>query len=106
MGQMSFAEFAASIARDATPPVELSPVLRALWYDAKGDWSKAHALSQEDSGKNGSWTHAYLHRKEGDAENAAYWYARAGRKAPGAEVTLAEEWQKIARELLGDAASV
>jgi hypothetical protein len=46
--------------------------------------------------------HAYLHRKEGDAANAGYWYARAKRTRPTNDVTLATEWEQIARELLGD----
>jgi hypothetical protein len=45
--------------------------------------------------------HAYLHRKEGDLGNAGYWYARAGKAMPGAEVTLAAEWEQIARDLAG-----
>jgi hypothetical protein len=101
---MSFAEFAASVARDAAPPAELDPALRALWHDARGDWSTAHAHAQEADGDRGAWVHAYLHRKEGDAENAFYWYARAGRSRPADDVTLKDEWEQIARELLGDQA--
>lgn len=93
---MSFEEFLAA----ATPPAAAGPALAALWHDARGDWARAHALSQEDAGAPGSWVHAYLHRKEGDLANARYWYARAGRTAPAKTVTLDAEREAIARELL------
>jgi hypothetical protein len=44
-----------------------------LWWDAKGDWTRAHESAQQDEGPDGSRVHAYLHRKEGDAGNADYW---------------------------------
>jgi hypothetical protein len=74
-----------------------------LWYDAHGDWHRAHECAQEDAGKDGSWVHAYLHRKEGDQSNAGYWYARARRSMPAASVTLEAEWAEIARALLAEA---
>jgi len=81
------------------PPAGLTPLLEALWYDAKGDWEHAHDIAQDvHSGANGSWIHAYLHRKEGDSGNAAYWYRRAGRPVP--TVSLQEEWRQIAEALL------
>ncbi len=98
---MSFAEFQDSIARDPRPAAEWSGALRGLWHDARGDWDGAHQCAQDDSSRAGSWVHAYLHRKEGDLGNAGYWYARAGRKLPAAAVTLAAEWEQIARELAG-----
>jgi hypothetical protein len=101
---MSFAEFAASVARDPQPPAELNVALRALWHDARGDWSVAHGLAQDDPGQSGAWVHAYLHRKEGDVDNAGYWYAKAGRARPADDVTLRGEWEQIARELLGEPA--
>jgi hypothetical protein len=61
------------------PPAGLGPALTGLWWDAKGDWAKAHQSAQQDEGPAGAWVHAYLHRKEGDASNAAYWYQRAGK---------------------------
>lgn len=63
----------------AKPPAELTFALAGLWWDAKGDWSRAHESAQQDEGPGGSWVHAYLHRKEGDQDNAAYWYRRAGK---------------------------
>ena len=91
---MSFEDFT----RAATPPAGLGPALLALWHDAHGDWERAHALAQEDGGRNGAWVHAYLHRKEGDEMNAGYWYARAGR--PAASGDLDAEREAIARALL------
>ena len=60
-----------------SPPENLSPALRALWHDARGDWESAHGVAQAVEDESGAWVHAYLHRKEGDADNAAYWYRRA-----------------------------
>jgi hypothetical protein len=82
----------------AEPPAGASPPLRALWWDAKGNWEKAHDAAQEDASARSSLVHAYLHRKEGDLSNAGYWYRRADRKLHGG--TLDEEWQALAAEML------
>lgn len=95
---MNLEEFRDSLLRNA-PPKELSPALAGLWWDATGNWTKAHASAQQDEGPAGAWVHAYLHRKEGDASNAAYWYSRAG-KSP-ARTSLEEEWEEIVGSLLG-----
>jgi hypothetical protein len=50
----------------AKPPAELALALAGLWWDAKGDSTRAHESAQQDEGPHGSWAHAYLHRKEGD----------------------------------------
>lgn len=94
---MDVAEFCAALDQ-AEPPAGLSLALQTLWWDAKGDWDRAHECAQKDEGKTGSSVHAYLHRKEGDLSNARYWYNRAGR-AP-ATGTLDAEWQALATELL------
>jgi hypothetical protein len=95
---MNMQNFRDSLLRDE-PPGELSPALAGLWWDAKGDWTKAHESAQQDEGPAGAWVHAYLHRKEGDSSNAGYWYERAG-KAP-ARSSLEEEWNEITGSLLG-----
>ena len=77
---------------------KLSRPLQALWYDAQGDWHRAHELAQNAGSSEGDWVHAYLHRKEGDEGNARYWYNQAGRVKSSA--TLQEEWVEIALELL------
>jgi hypothetical protein len=74
---MDISAFRASL-RAAAPPDGLAPAPQALWWDAKGDWDRAHALAQADEGGAGDWVHAYLHRKQGYAGNADYWYRRAG----------------------------
>jgi hypothetical protein len=76
---MNDAAFRASLG-DPAPPASLSGALAALWWDARGDWTQAHAAAQSDSSAAGAAVHAYLHRKEPDPANARYWYARAGRK--------------------------
>jgi hypothetical protein len=60
-------EFRQSLA-DAQLPAALSLALAGLWWDAKGDWERAHESAQQDDGREGSWVHAYLHRREGDQQ--------------------------------------
>lgn len=96
---MDLAAFTASLGADAPPPGLAGP-LRALWWDAKGAWDKAHAAAQEGEGDPAhDWVHAYLHRKEPDPANAAYWYRQAGR--PVAAGPFEAEWRAIAASLLG-----
>jgi hypothetical protein len=95
---MNLEEFRDSLLRNA-PPKELSPALAGLWWDAKGDWTRAHESAQQDEGPAGAWVHAYLHRKEGDSSNAVYWYGRAGRSL--ARNSLEDEWEEIVGSLLG-----
>jgi len=94
---MDVAAFRASVAEPA-PPDGLSGALAALWWDARGDWDRAHQAAQADETAAGSAVHAYLHRKEPDLANARYWYARAGR-AP-CDAPLEAEWAALADELL------
>ena len=91
---MNAGQFKASLA-DAAPPQDLAAPLAALWWDAKGDWARAHESAQQDEGVEGSWVHAYLHRKEGDQGNATYWYGRAGK--PVCRQPLDAEWGSIVR---------
>ena len=97
---MTSTEFIQSIKDASEPDPALSAPLRALWWDAKGDWGRAHELCQEDDGSAGAWVHAYLHRKEGDEGNASYWYSRAGKQKPSG--TLEEEWRGMVDALWGD----
>jgi hypothetical protein len=80
-------------------PAGLSLALVGLWWDAKGDWTRAHESAQQDEGIGGSWVHAYLHRKEGDQSNAVYRYGRAAK--PVCRESLDAEWLGIVRALLG-----
>jgi hypothetical protein len=93
---MTLAEFRASL--DAASAPTQSPLLVALWHDARGDWERAHQITQEIDSAQAAWVHAYLHRKEGDAGNAAYWYRRAGQ--PVATDSLEQEWTRIVIALL------
>jgi hypothetical protein len=95
---MTIDDFRASLTQ-ANPPAGLTPALAGLWWDAKGDWTRAHESAQQDEGRDGSWVHAYLHRQEGDQSNAAYWYARAGKVV--CRESLDSEWLSIVKELLG-----
>jgi hypothetical protein len=36
------------------PPPGLSHALAGLWWDAKGDWKRAHDAAQQDEGVDGS----------------------------------------------------
>ncbi len=95
---MNLTEFIQSISRNDAPDTILSASLQALWWDAKGDWDKAHELCQRAASLEGDWVHAYLHRKEGDLSNASYWYNRAGK--PRHKGTLQEEWTSLATSFL------
>lgn len=96
---MTFQDFENTL-RQATPPAEFSPLLKALWFDGRGDWEQAHHLAQDVNTMSGSWIHAYLHRKEGDRSNAQYWYHRAGKKMPAN--SLEQEWKELVIALLSD----
>jgi hypothetical protein len=100
---MSPEEFRASLA-DETPRTGLPPPLAALWWDAKSDWTRAHALVDELETPDGMAVHAYLHRKEGAASNADYWYQRAGRNFQ--RPALDAEWIALVEGLLADAKKV
>jgi hypothetical protein len=95
---MTFEQFSASLSQ-SVPPTGISPLLKALWYDANGNWEAAHNIAQSKEGtRSYDHIHAYLHRVEGDIWNAGYWYRRAG-----AEVykgTLQEEWNTLVKSLL------
>ena len=76
-----------------TPPEELTPQEKALWFAGKGEWEKAHEIVQDLNDPFSSHIHAFLHRQEGDSSNAHYWYNIAGEKMPS--VSLDEEWELL-----------
>lgn len=90
-------EFRASLAQQE-PPGGLTAPLEALWWDAKGDWARSHALVDELETRDGMAVHAYLHRKEGQTSNADYWYRRSGRKFH--RHALDAEWLALVKCLL------
>jgi hypothetical protein len=89
-------DFRATLADGSAPAV--TPLLKALWHDAKGDWDRAHQIAQDIETPEAAWVHAYLHRREGDISNARYWYRRAGQ--PEATDALESEWARIVGHLL------
>jgi hypothetical protein len=89
---MTLSEFKEQVETEEAP-VHLSVYLRALWYDAKGDWKLAHDLVDQMPGADAAYVHAYLHRKEGDQFNADYWYRRSGRPRP--QLSLEKEWEEL-----------
>ena len=95
---MTIEQFRESV-KEAAPPASLPPLLKALWWDASGDFDQAHAIAQDEPSPDGAWVHAYLHRKEGDAFNAGYWYRQA--RQPHPKVSLEDEWKQIAETFLG-----
>ncbi len=94
---MNASEFRASV-KQQIPPEGLPAPLAALWWDAKGEWTQAHALVDELETKDGMMVHAYLHRKEGKLSNADYWYERAGREFQ--QPSLEAEWEALVEGLL------
>ena len=95
---MDLASFKASLAQ-AAPPPGVNLAAQALWWEKKGDWHKAHHCAQQQADPQGAWAHAYLHRVEGDLSNAGGWYRRAGQ--PVSTAPLADEWETIAKAVLG-----
>jgi hypothetical protein len=82
------------------PPSDLAPALQALWWARRGDWGRAHECVQSHEGEpDCDRVHAHLHRQEGDLSNANWWYRRVGRPVPA--VSLDDEWNSLAIELLG-----
>jgi hypothetical protein len=85
-------EFRNSLVEEQPPEGMAAPVA-ALWWDAKGDWQRAHSLVDELESREAMAVHAYLHRKEGSEGNADYWYARAGKDFY--RKSLDEEWEVL-----------
>jgi hypothetical protein len=94
---MDAEDFRTSLGEDQ-PPDNIAPLLQAMWWNAKGDWQRAHTIAQDVHTAEGSWVHGYLHRQEGDLANAGYWYRQADR--PEVEGSLEAEWQTIVEALL------
>jgi hypothetical protein len=94
---LTLQEFIVSI-NNPEPPATMGPLLKAMWYDARGDWYHAHLIAQEENKPTGSRVHAYLHRKEGDFSNAGYWYRKGG--IPFCSHILEREWKEIVEVLL------
>jgi hypothetical protein len=94
---MTIAELQATL-QNAAPPAGLPLLIEAMWWEARGDWERAHMIAQDVPTGDGAWVHAYLHRREGDVANAGYWYRQAGRRAY--KGSFAEEWAEIVEAVL------
>lgn len=94
---MTLEEFRQLLQQDG-PPALKDVCLLALWYDAKGDWHKAHEQVDSLQDTTACRVHAYLHRKEGDQWNADYWYRKAGFPRP--DIPLEQEWEQLVLSLL------
>ena len=93
----SYKEFQDSLGNNS-PDEDWSEALKALWFDAKGDWESSHTIAQDLHTDLGSLIHAYLHRKEGDEFNASYWYRRAEKPFP--KISVDAEHQEIVELIL------
>ncbi|KAA2216883.1 hypothetical protein [Maribacter flavus] len=98
MKPKDYTEFEATLLA-SHPTSDWPEGLKALWFDAKGDWEASHDIAQEMHNSLGSWIHAYLHRKEGDRFNAGYWYRQANR--PFSKLSLEEELREIVEFVIG-----
>lgn len=94
---MTLEEFRDSLS--LAEPQGVAAPLAALWWDAKGDWARAHGMVDDLETPDAMAVHAYLHRKEGVESNADYWYSRAGRtfRRP----TFEAEWEALVAGLTG-----
>jgi hypothetical protein len=97
---MTTEAFKASLADEEPRPGMPAP-LAALWWDAKGDWSRAHELVNELETRDAMAVHAYLHRKEGSAANAGYWYERCGSNLK--HLPLEAEWAELVAKMVSRA---
>ncbi|TMM56898.1 hypothetical protein FEE95_10395 [Maribacter algarum] len=96
---MNYQEFK-KLLTEELPPKNWAGPLKALWYDAKGDWDTAHKIVDGMNNTTAKWIHAYLHRKEGDDWNAGYWYRQAGKKIP--KSSLEEEHRELVEYILNN----
>ena len=76
----SYKEFQDSLGNNS-PDEDWSEALKALWFDAKGDWESSHTIAQE-----------------GDEFNASYWYRRAEKPFP--KISVDAEHQEIVELIL------
>tara|TARA_R110000868_G_scaffold186282_6_gene428698 strand:+ start:5240 stop:5536 length:297 start_codon:yes stop_codon:yes gene_type:complete len=94
---VNYKEFQESLLNNE-PPKIWPEALKALWFDAKGNWEASHNIAQDMDSQIGSLIHAYLHRKEGDKFNAGYWYRQANKSLP--EISFDAELKEIVESLL------
>ena len=96
---MTLDDFKNSLSATAEPS-GLTPPLRALWWAGRGEWDRAHQMTNAIDTPTGAWIHAHLHRQEGDLANARYWYGRAAK--PEFDGSIEAEWAAIVSALLAE----
>ncbi|MBT8264081.1 MAG: hypothetical protein KJN75_01975 [Muriicola sp.] len=89
----NYKAFIALVEATDAPPKSWSDELCSLWWEAKGNWGKAHNLIDVKESPTANRIHAYLHRKEGDDWNAQYWYGRANQSFP--KISLKKELEQL-----------
>lgn len=82
----------------AKPPENFHDVLKALWWERKNYWDKAHEIVMHLPGEDAAWVHGYLHRKEDDPDNALFWYKKANRELP--DIPINDEFREITKVFL------
>ena len=90
---MNYQEFIDSLKLNKCPQ-QLEPCLKALWYEANGDWCTAHEIVQQRDDAMSARIHAYLHRKQGDDWNSRYWHRKAGTRF-SQHMSLRQEWESL-----------
>jgi hypothetical protein len=68
---MTLDEFRQSLTA-TEPPAGLTHALAGLWWDAKGDWTRAHESAQQDEGPEGSW----LRQRRAASHPVSMWWCR------------------------------
>lgn len=96
---MTFSSFLESTKQDESPPSDVSPELKSLWFTKVGEWENAHNIAQDIPSRMGSWIHGLLHAIEGDMGNAGYWFHKAN-ETPIAKSQIDSEWERIVRDCL------
>ena len=96
----NYEAFIALVEMTSLPPANWSNEASSLWWEAKGNWDKAHNYVDSIESLAGNRIHAYLHRKEGDSWNANYWYKRANQSMP--TTSLEDEFIQLVNDILGN----
>jgi len=80
---MTLNEFRQSLTA-TEPPAGLTHALAGLWWDAKGDWARAHESAQQGEGLEGSWV-SRLPPPQGGRPEQRCLLVQAGGQSPSAE---------------------
>ena len=92
---MNIERFIASLS-ESQPPKSLSIYLRALWYDAKGEWHKAHEEIQDVPDKRPPGYMRTCTEKRATRGMLTTGIIKPGRNMPGED--LKSEWEYITKK--------